>query len=91
MQIHELNTFSGTPSASDYLVIDNGTDTAKVPATNVGTDTTYPTATEAQITTGTSTTASVVTPKLLHDYILEDDALLSSSTITLWKGILGIS
>ena len=91
MQIHELNTFSGTPSSSDYLIIDNGTDTAKVPATNVGTDTTYPTATQAQITAGTSTTASVVTPKLLHDYILEDDALLSTTTINLWKGILGIS
>lgn len=65
MQIHELNTFSGTPSSSDYLIIDNGTDTAKVPATNV-----YPTATQAQITTGTSTTPSVVTPKLLHDFML---------------------
>lgn len=91
MQIHELNTFSGTPSASDYLIIDDGTDTSKIPATLVGTDTTYPTATQAQITTGTSTTPSVVTPKLLHDYILEDDALLSTTTINLWKGILGIS
>lgn len=86
MQIHELNTFSGTPSASDYLIIDDGTDTAKLPATGV-----YPTATQAQITAGTSTTASVVTPKLLHDYILEDDALLSTTTINLWKSILGIS
>lgn len=70
MQIHELNTFSGTPSSSDYLIIDNGTDTAKVPATAVGTDTTYPTATQAQITAGKSTRASVVTPKLLHDFML---------------------
>lgn len=70
MQIHELNTFSGTPSASDYLIIDDGTDTSKIPATAVGTDTTYPTATQAQITAGTSTTPSVVTPKLLHDFML---------------------
>lgn len=70
MQIHELNTFSGTPSSSDYLIIDNGTDTSKIPATAVGTDTTYPTATQAQITAGTSTTPSVVTPKLLHDFML---------------------
>lgn len=86
MQIHELNTFSGNPDSSDYLIVDDGTDTAKLPATSV-----YPTATQAQITAGTSTTASVVTPKLLRDYILEDDALLSTTTINLWKSILGIS
>lgn len=86
MQIHELNTFSGTPSSSDYLIIDNGTDTAKIASTDI-----RPTATQAQITAGTSTTPSQVTPKLLHDYILEDDALLSTTTINLWKSILGIS
>lgn len=32
MQIHELNTYQGTPGASDYLPIDNGTDTAKISA-----------------------------------------------------------
>lgn len=35
MQIHELNSFSGTPSANDYLVTDNGTDTSKIPATEL--------------------------------------------------------
>lgn len=30
MQIHELNTFSGTPGASDYLATDNGADTSKI-------------------------------------------------------------
>ena len=30
MQIHELNTFSGTPGDGDYLAIDNGTKTAKI-------------------------------------------------------------
>lgn len=30
MQIHELNTFSGTPGDGDYLAIDNGTETAKI-------------------------------------------------------------
>lgn len=104
MQIHELNTFSGTPSSSDYLIIDNGTDTAKVPATAVGTDTKYPTATQAQITAGKSKTPSVVTPAIFNsatkaivtqsyvEGLLEDgDSLLSASTITLWKVILGIS
>ena len=32
MQIHELNQFSGTPGSGDYLAIDNGTETMKVPA-----------------------------------------------------------
>ena len=35
MQIHELNTFSGTPGASTYLAIDNGSDTAKISADNL--------------------------------------------------------
>ena len=36
MQIHELNSFSGTPGDSDYLAIDNGTETSKIPANSVG-------------------------------------------------------
>lgn len=32
MQIHELNTFSGTPGTGDYLAIDNGSETSKVEA-----------------------------------------------------------
>lgn len=32
MEIHELNTFSGTPGASDFFAIDNGTDTSKISA-----------------------------------------------------------
>lgn len=32
MEIHELNTFSGTPGAGDYLATDNGIDTSKVSA-----------------------------------------------------------
>lgn len=35
MQIHELNTFSGTPGASDYFATDNGTDTSKISATDL--------------------------------------------------------
>ena len=30
MQIHELNTFVGTPSDGDFLAIDNGSETSKV-------------------------------------------------------------
>lgn len=32
MQIHDLNTFSGTPGITDYLAIDTGFDTAKISA-----------------------------------------------------------
>lgn len=35
MQIHELSTFSGTPTTSDYLVIDDGSETTKLPATTL--------------------------------------------------------
>ena len=35
MQIHELNQYQGTPGASDYLAIDNGTDTAKISAADL--------------------------------------------------------
>lgn len=30
MEIHELNTFSGTPGSGDYLATDNGSDTSKI-------------------------------------------------------------
>lgn len=32
MQIHELNTFTGTPGGGDFLAIDSGFDTAKISA-----------------------------------------------------------
>ena len=35
MQIHELNTFSGTPGNNNYLAIDDGTDTGKISGTNL--------------------------------------------------------
>lgn len=35
MQIHELNTFSGTPGDTDFLAIDAGFDTGKISATNL--------------------------------------------------------
>ena len=35
MEIHELNTFSGTLGSSDYLATDNGTDTSKVSAKTI--------------------------------------------------------
>lgn len=37
MQIHELDTFIGTTSDSTYLAIDDGTETNKIPVTELGT------------------------------------------------------
>ena len=31
MQIHELNPFAGVPGSSDFLAIDNGSETTKIP------------------------------------------------------------
>lgn len=66
MQIHELTSFSGTPGADDYLAIDNGSETTKVPATNLGI-TTPMTAAEAR--EGTVTEQRVISPKTLNDQI----------------------
>lgn len=35
MQIHELNSFVGTPSSTDYLAIDDGSTTSKIGATGL--------------------------------------------------------
>ena len=66
MQIHELNTFVGTPGAGDYLAIDDGSETFKVGAPYVGVTTDM---TQNEAETGTSTASRVITPKVLHDYV----------------------
>lgn len=66
MQIHELSTFSGTPSNTDYLAIDDGLHTLKIGAGNLGVTTEM---TLAEATAGTITAARVITPKVLHDYV----------------------
>lgn len=35
MQIHELNLFGGMPGSTDFLAIDNGFDTSKIPASKI--------------------------------------------------------
>lgn len=59
MQIHELNTYTGTPGEGDWLAIDDGDETKKVAANNLGVTTPM---TEAEITSGTSTSPRVITP-----------------------------
>ena len=66
MQIHELNTFSGNPSQTDYLAVDDGNETMKVPATKVGVSTPM-TAEEAEA--GTETAPRVIAPAVLNSFV----------------------
>lgn len=59
MQIHELNQYQGTPGTSDYLAIDNGSDTAKISAEEL---LSYAKGSSA-VWYGTSTTSSATTAK----------------------------
>lgn len=66
MQIHELNTFVGTPSATDYLAIDDGSETNKVPATALGVSTQM---TQAEAEAGAVTDPRVVTPAVFKSSV----------------------
>lgn len=61
MQIHELNSFVGTPSSTDYLAIDDGGTTTKVPATDLGITTEM---TQAEAEAGIETAPRVVNPSV---------------------------
>ena len=61
MQIHELNTFSGNPSQTDYLAVDDGNETMKVPATKVGVSTQM---SQAEAEAGTVTDSRVISPSV---------------------------
>ena len=61
MQIHELNTFSGTPSQTDFLAIDDGSETMKVPASNVGVNTQM---TQTEAAAGAVTDPRVISPSV---------------------------
>lgn len=72
MQIHELNTFSGTPSGTDYLAIDDGSETSKVPATALGVSTQM---TQAEAEAGSITEPRVITPAVFKSSV---DAVASA-------------
>ena len=72
MQIHELNSFVGTPSATDYLAIDDGNETSKVPATALGVSTQM---TQAEAEAGTVTDPRVITPAVFKNSV---DAVASA-------------
>ena len=68
MQIHELNSFVGTPSPTDYLAIDDGTETTKVPATSLGVSTQM---TQAEAEAGTVTNPRVISPSVFKSSIID--------------------
>ena len=67
MQIHELNQFSGTPGSGDYLAIDNGTETMKVGADNLGVTTQM---TQAEAEAGSITESRVIAPNIFKAAVL---------------------
>lgn len=66
MQIHEFDTYIGTPSETDYMAVDDGTETFKIPLPNVGVSTEM-TLEEAE--TGTGTAPRVITPAVLNSFV----------------------
>lgn len=66
MQIHELNIYDGTPDDSTYLALDDGSETSKVPATDI-----YPAMTQSQITSGVNTVKRVLTAAVLKPAIID--------------------
>ncbi len=66
VQIHELNDHVGEVSESEYLAIDNGTNTTRIPATAVGITTEI---TVAEIETGTEEEPRVVAPNIFKQAV----------------------
>ena len=73
MQIHELDTYTGTPSETDFLAVDDGTETLKIPMTEVGVSTEM---TLAEAEEGTETAPRVISPSVLNSYVAEQIALV---------------
>lgn len=86
MQIHELNSFVGTPSNSDYLAIDDGATTTKVPATSLGVSTAM---TQAEAEAGTETAPRVISPAVLNSFVeAQGNEIIQelSANKVLWTG-----
>lgn len=73
MQIHELDTYMGMPSANDYLAIDDGTETMKVPATDLGVSVQM---TQAEAEAGTETAPRVISPAVLNSFVTKESVLV---------------
>lgn len=66
MQIHEFDTYIGTPSETDFMAVDDGTEIFKIPLPSVGVSTPM-TAEEAEA--GTGTAPRVITPAVLNSFV----------------------
>ena len=73
MQIHELDTYIGTPSATDYMAVDDGTETFKIPLPTVGVSTEM---TLAEAVAGESTEPRVITPAVLNSFVAKESVLV---------------
>ena len=73
MQIHELNSFTGSPTSTDYLAIDDGTETTKISLKDsvdgiIADD--LPSMTQAEAESGIVTTKRVIAPSVFKASIL---------------------
>lgn len=73
MQIHELDTYIGTPSETDFMAVDDGTETFKIPLLNVGVSTEM---TLAEAVAGESTEPRVITPAVLNSFVAKESVLV---------------
>lgn len=73
MQIHELDTYIGTPSETDFMAVDDGTETFKIPLPNVGVSTEM---TLAEAEAGTETEPRVITPAVLNSFVTKESVLV---------------
>lgn len=71
MQIHELDTYIGTPSETDFLAVDDGTETLKIPITNVGVEMTL-----AEAEAGTETAPRIISPAVLNSFVTKESVLV---------------
>ena len=84
MQIHELNTFVGTPSATDFLAIDDGSETTKVPASKVGVNTQM---TQAEAVAGAITDPRVISPSVFKAAVTSIANTLISALASVYVSI----
>lgn len=66
MQIHELDTYIGTPSDTDFMAVDDGTETFKIPLPSIGVTTEM---TVAEAEEGSETAPRVISPAVLNTYV----------------------
>ena len=80
MQIHELDTYIGTPSETDFMAVDDGTETFKIPLPNVGVSTQM---TIAEAEAGTETAPRVISPAVLASYATSNFVDIDTGNIEL--------